>query len=330
MLTLSDIKAAYDRVKSYVHATPVVQSDLLNGWLGHDIYFKAECFQTVGAFKARGACNAVQQLLAQHADVKKVVANSSGNHAQAVAWSARTFGLDATIFMPAFASQVKAQATRSYGADVILAETRQVVDAMVFKAAQKSGTYWVPPFNDLSVMAGQGTAALEAWSQLNDEPDAVFAPCGGGGLLSGTLAAVRGLSGSCQVMGAEPLVANDAAISLRQGSIYTLTDSPKTLADGAMTLSVGDLTFPYLQQLDDFFEVSERDIAYWTQWLQHLLKLHIEPTSAMTMGAVFQWLSAQKKRRKVLVIISGGNIEEAQMRRLWAQNHLATQPQLFK
>ena len=329
MLILKDIQRAVKRVTPYINKTPIVTSSLLNEWLGHEVYFKAECLQKVGAFKARGACNAVHQLMSEHSNVKRVVANSSGNHAQAVAWSARTFGINATIYMPSFASKVKAQATRSYGAEVVLGDTRQDVDRMVTEAAEQDGTYWIPPFNDEAVMAGQGTAALEAWSQLNHEPDAVFAPCGGGGLLSGTLAAVRGLSDKCQVIGAEPLNGNDAAISLRQGEVYCFENSPKTLADGAMTLSVGDKTFPHLKQLDGFFEINETDIAYWTQWLQHLLKLHVEPTSAMTMAAVCQWLKDKKSEpQKVLVILSGGNIDEAHMRRIWAEDHLAVQPKL--
>ncbi len=328
MLNLSDIEKAQQAIASYVNQTPVMSSSLLNEWLGHNIYFKAECFQKVGAFKARGACYAVQQLLAKHDDVKRVVANSSGNHAQAVAWSARTFGVDATIYMPSFASKVKAQATRNYGAEVVLADSRQEVDRLVAEAAEQEGVYWIPPFNYEAVMAGQGTAALEALSQLESRPDAVFAPCGGGGLLSGTWAAVKGVDSEIQVIGAEPLAGNDAAISRRNGEIHQLPESPKTLADGAMTLAVGDLTLPYIQALDDFFEVTEEEIAYWSQWLQHVLKVHVEPTSAMTMGAVCQWLKKQKTQQDVLVILSGGNIDEAQMRRVWADDHLAKQPQL--
>ena len=328
MLTLTDIQRAAERVTPYINKTPVVTSTLLNQWLGHEVYFKVECLQKVGAFKARGGCNAVQKLLEDHDHVKRVVANSSGNHAQAVAWSARTFGIEATIYMPSFASQVKAQATRAYGAEVVLADTRQEVDRLVAEAAQEPGTYWIPPFNDEAVMAGQGTAVLEAWAQMEQAPDAVFAPCGGGGLLSGTLAAVRGLSASCQVVGAEPLNGNDAAKSIRAGEIQVLDCSPDTLADGAMTLSVGDKTFEHLQQLDDFYEVGEHDIAYWTQWLQQILKLHVEPTSAMTMGAVCQWLKNKQTPQKVLVILSGGNIDEGHMRRVWAEDHLANQPKL--
>ncbi|WP_154222335.1 serine/threonine dehydratase [Marinicella rhabdoformis] len=328
MLKLTDIQRAAERITPYINKTPVVTSSLLNQWLGHEVYFKAECFQKVGAFKARGGCNAVQKLMEAHGEVKRVVANSSGNHAQAVAWSARTFGIDATIYMPSFASQVKAQATRAYGAEVVLADTRQEVDQLVSEAAEEPGTFWIPPFNDEAVMAGQGTAALEAWSQMKDEPNAVFAPCGGGGLLSGTLAAVRGLSATCQVVGAEPLNGNDAAESIRAGAIQVLGSSPDTLADGAMTLSVGDKTFEHLMALDAFYEVDEHDIAYWTQWLQHVLKLHVEPTSAMTMGAVCQWLKNKQKRQKVLVILSGGNIDESHMRKVWADDHLANPPRL--
>lgn len=328
MLTLSDIKKAQRAIAPYVNQTPVLSSSMLNGWLGHQVYFKAECFQKIGAFKARGACYAVQQLLETRSDVKRVVANSSGNHAQAVAWSARTFGIDATIYMPSFASKVKAQATRNYGAEVVLADSRQEVDRLVAEAGEEEGVYWIPPYNNNAVMAGQGTAALEAVSQMGKQPDAVFAPCGGGGLLSGTWAAMKGMDSGIQVIGAEPLAGNDAAISRRNGVIHHLSDSPKTLADGAMTLSLGDLSFPYIQALDDFFEIPEHEIAYWTQWLQHLLKIHVEPTSAMTMAAVCQWLQSQSEQQTALVVLSGGNIDEAHMRRIWSEDHLAVQPSL--
>lgn len=328
MLDIKDIKEAAELIQPHINRTPVLTSAQLNQWLGHDLYFKAECFQKVGAFKARGACHAVQRLKASNKNITRVVANSSGNHAQAVAWSAARFGLQSTIYMPSFASKVKAQATRAYGAEVVLADSRQQVDQMVADAGERPETHWIPPFNDEWVMAGQGTAVLEAWQQMDQAPDAVITPCGGGGLLSGTLAAVRGLSSTCQVIGAEPLAGNDAAQSRRQGSIHTLETSPNTLADGAMTLAVGDLTFPYIQAADAFCEIEESTIAYWTQWLQHLLKVHIEPTSAMTMGAVCQWLKTQSSKRSVLVILTGGNIDEADMRRIWAEDLLGQEPSL--
>lgn len=328
MINFKEIEAAHQRIKPYINKTPVVSSYLLNDWLGHDIYFKAECLQKIGAFKARGGCNAVQVLKENQPNIKRVVANSSGNHAQAVAWAAKQFNIPATIYMPSFASKVKAQATGCYGAEVVLLDTRQEVDAAVEQAANEDGVFWIPPFNDDSVIAGQGTAALEALQQVNKPIDAIFAPCGGGGLISGTFVATRQLQPEAQVIAAEPRAGDDAYRSFQSGQIQRLDDAPKTMADGAMTLSVGEKTFEHIRHLDDFFTVEEAPMAYWTQWLQHLLKLHVEPTSAMTMDAVCQWLRQQAKPQKVMVVLSGGNIDANMMQKIWCQDYLTQQPNL--
>lgn len=328
MINFQDIQKAYQRVKPYINQTPVLTSTLLNQWLGHEIYFKAECLQKIGAFKARGGCNAVQVLQEQHKNVKRVVANSSGNHAQAIAWAARQFKISASIFMPSFASEVKAQATRSYGADVVLLDTRQAVDQAVEDASREEGVYWIPPFNSDAVIAGQGTAAYEALQQVEKPMNAVFAPCGGGGLVSGTLVATRAMQPDTLVIAAEPSAGDDAMRSYLSGQIQSLTDAPKTLADGAMTLSIGAKTFAHIKNLDDFYAVDEEPMAYWTQWLQHLLKLHVEPTSAMTMDAVCQWLRKQTSPQRVMVILSGGNIDAKMMQRLWQIDYLVNQPSL--
>ncbi|QSX37547.1 serine/threonine dehydratase [Shewanella sedimentimangrovi] len=323
----ADVLAASERIQPYISETPIVSSYLLNDWLGHKVFFKAECLQRVGAFKLRGATNVLAWLKEQGKLPKKVVANSSGNHAQAVAYAARQFGVAAQIFSPQNVSRVKAAATRFYGAELVLCETRQEADEQVQAAAAEPDTVWIPPFNHPQIIAGQGTATLEALRQL-PPMDGVFAPCGGGGLLSGTLLATRELCPQAVVVGAEPLLGNDAARSLRSGSIVRLDAQPDTLADGAATLAVGSLTFPLLQQLDDFYEVDEERIAYWTQWLQHLLKLHVEPTSAMSMEAVVQWLGKQTSPKQVLVILSGGNIDQAKMQRIWQDDHLLRRPGL--
>ena len=325
MITFQSIQEADARIHTFVHRTPLIQSNLLNHWSGHQIFFKAECLQKIGAFKARGGCNAVASLVERREKPRLIVANSSGNHAQAVAWASSQFGLKSKIFMPDNASSVKAQATLSYGAELVFGTTRFQVDAMVEEASREDGVFWIPPFNHPDVIAGQGTAAAEALAELPDI-DAVFAPCGGGGLLSGTLVATRALASSAQVIGAEPLNANDAAQSIRKGSIHRLETSPETIADGARTLSVSDLTFEHLRQLDDFFEVKEEDIIYWTQWLTHLLKLRIEPTSAMCMQAVWEYLAHQKRPQRVLVILSGGNLDQGTIQKIWAHDYLPICP----
>ena len=327
-LTLQNIQAAKKRIAPYINQTPILTSSLLNEWLGHEVFFKCENFQKIGAFKARGGLSTVTWLVESGQQPKHIVANSSGNHAQAVAYAARQFNIPATIFMPEYSSQIKIRATEGYGARVVLSATRDETDVRVREAAKEEGTYWIPPFNHEQVICGQGTAAYEALSEL-EAVDAVFAPCGGGGLLSGTLIATKGLSPKTQVIGVEPLNANDAAESLRKGSIQRLTGIPNTLADGAMTMAVGELTFEYLKQLDQFYEVGEEAMIYWTQWLSHLLKIRLEPTCALPMEGVRQWLKTQTKKQRVLVIISGGNVDQQTMQKIWARDYLQQPPTLI-
>ncbi|NJB72534.1 threonine dehydratase [Saonia flava] len=326
-LNLSDIKNAKERIAPYINTTPILTSSLLNQWLGHDIFFKAENFQKIGAFKARGGINTVSWLIENSLTPAKIVANSSGNHAQAVAYAARQFGIPATIYMPEYSSKVKIQATRSYGAEVVLSATRDITDEKVREAAGEKGTYWIPPFNHEQVICGQGTAVYEALREL-ENVDAVFTPCGGGGLTSGSLIATRGLSSKTEFFGVEPLNANDVAESLRKGTIQRLPDVPDTLADGAMTMATGEITFKYLQQLDGFYEIEEEYLLYWTQWLTHLLKCRIEPTSAMSMEAIRRWLKTKKTKQKVLMVISGGNVDQVTTEKIWKKDFLTQQPVL--
>lgn len=319
------VKQAFERIKDDVKQTPIVESSLLNAWMGQRILFKAECLQTIGAFKIRGAMNFLSRMKQEGRLPKFVVANSSGNHAQAVAYAAAHFGVKATIFASENISPIKAAATQSYGAELKLYPTRVEADLAVKEAAKADDTLWMPPFNHEDIIAGQGTAALEALDEVG-HVDAVFAPCGGGGLLSGTLLTARAMVPNALVIGAEPAAANDASMSLQAGEIIGLKEAPVTLADGAATPSVGDITFPILQELDDFYEVDELQIAYWTQWLHHLLKLHIEPTCAMTMAAVASWAANTQKGQTALVILSGGNISQASMAAIWERDFLLQPP----
>jgi threonine dehydratase len=334
-IQFNDIEDAYKRISPIVQKTPIVQSALLNTWLGHNIYFKAECLQTTGAFKLRGASNFISKLAEAGTLPKRIVANSSGNHAQAVAYAANHFNIPVTIYSTKNISNVKAAASEYYGASLRLFDTRTEADQAVLEASQDIGTVWIPPFNHPDIIAGQGTVALEALNQVT-HVNAVFAPCGGGGLVSSSHICAKAIDSNIQVVGVEPLAANDAAESIRKGEIVTLDGPPKTMADGAATPSVGEHTFPTIKLLDDFFEINENDIAYWTQWLQHLLKLHVEPTCAMTMQGVINWLiklnSSSNERlepQHILVLISGGNISAKNMQDVWRIDHLDNPPSLF-
>ena len=334
-MTFNDITDAQQRIQKFIVNTPIFTSSLLNNWLSyrlkgdnqHQLFFKAECLQKTGAFKLRGAANFITKLAEANKLPQHFVANSSGNHAQAVAYAAQQLDVPATIFSANTISSIKAAATRSYGAHLQLFASRPEADLAVEAASKLDSHVWIPPFNHPDIIAGQGTAAAEAIRQIG-ELDAVFAPCGGGGLVAGSLVATRTLLPHAKVFGAEPLAANDAAESLRKGTIQTLTSAPKTLADGAATPSVGEHTFAFLQQLDGFYEVSEQQICYWTQWLHHLLKLHIEPTCCMTMQAVAEWLAKQKQPQRVLIILSGGNINQSSMKQIWNVDHLQHQPHI--
>lgn len=325
IVDFSDISKAMERLAGKVKRTPIVESSLLNRWMGHRILFKAECLQTIGAFKIRGALNFICRLEEEGKLPKHIIANSSGNHAQAVAYAAAQFGIPATIYTTESVSPIKAAATEGYGATIKRFPTRPEADEAVAIAAQAEDTVWIPPFNHQDIIAGQGTAALEALEDV-EQVDAIFAPCGGGGLLSGTLIAAREKAPDALVIGAEPANANDASQSLQAGEIVALSSPPNTLADGAATPAVGELTFPIIQQLDDFYEVDEAQIAYWTQWLQHLLKLHIEPTCAMTMAAVASWAINTPPGQTALVMLSGGNISQLSMQAIWEHDYLLQPP----
>jgi threonine dehydratase len=327
-VTIQDIQQAQQRIQPYINQTPILESSLLNEWLGHRILFKAECLQKIGAFKIRGALNMLLKAQEEGTLANHIVASSSGNHAQAVAYAAKLLGKKATVFSGQNISSVKAAATRFYGAELKLFPTRREADQHVKLAASQPDTLWVPPFNHPDIIAGQGTVVADALEQTGPI-NGVFAPVGGGGLVAGTLIYAKGINPDCAVVGSEPLMGNDAAQSVRTGVIHTLDDSPNTLADGAATLAVGEFTFPFLQQLDGIVEVEEQQIAYWTQWLQHLLKIHVEPTSAMSMQAVCQWLKDQNSPQTVLVILSGGNIDQLKMHKIWQTNHLEKLPHLL-
>ena len=323
--TFDDLTSAKSRLNGIVKQTPIASSSLLNKWMGQRILFKVECLQHTGSFKFRGASNYLAKLAEQNQLPQRIVANSSGNHAQAVARAGHTYGIDTTIFAAQSISEIKAAATRAYGAQLNTYPTRPEADAAVKDASGQAGTVWIPPFNHPDIIAGQGTVVMEAIEQIG-EVDAVFAPCGGGGLLSGSLLATRALLPDALVIGSEPQVANDASRSLQTGEIQSLPGPVKTLADGAATPAVGEFTFPILQELDDFYEVSEQQIAYWTQWLQHLLKLHIEPTSAMSMAAVASWAVNTEPGQTALVVLSGGNISQQTMMDVWDVDYLQQPP----
>ncbi len=324
MLPPEAVAEAQRRIAPLVNETPLLRSRLLNRWLRHEFVFKVEGFQKVGAFKVRGALNALLEMKERGSLPNDVVAFSSGNHAQAVAYAARQLKVRATVVLPSDASSIKRQASAAYGADVVVTRSRAEAEAKTTELRER-GAYLLHPFDHDGIIAGQGTACYEAL-QSGIRPDAIFATCGGGGWLSGTYLAAELLAPGTPVYAAEPANANDAARSCRSGRLVVLDTSPNTIADGARTLSVSERTFAYLRRLAGFFEIEEDEIIYWTQWLSHLLKTTVEPTSAVAMAGAAAWARSQPTSRHILVMLSGGNIAPETYTKIWARNALSTIP----
>jgi threonine dehydratase len=280
----------------------------LNGLVGASVFLKCENFQRVGAFKFRGAFNAIAKLTeAQKA--KGVITFSSGNHAQAVALVGRLLGVRTTVVMPNDAPAVKRQATESYGATVIAYDPAEAQrETLARQLEDEYGYTMIPPFDHPDVIAGQGTAALELHEQV-PQLDYVLVPCGGGGLLSGTAIASKGVRAACQVVGVEPLLADDATRSFRSGKLQRV-DNPATIADGTRTASLGKLTFPIvLSHVDDMQTVSEEAIIAAVRFLFMRTKLVVEPSGALGVAALLSGTITPQGR--IGVIISGGNIDPA-------------------
>jgi len=329
MLQPIEIEHSYQRIKPYVNNTPIFTSSFLNKCFNCEIFFKAEGFQKIGAFKFRGAINALLSYKEKNGTLpKKIVAFSSGNHAQAIALAGQMLDVSVRIYTPTFSSKVKIQAAESYGAEVIKTESRAVAERLTTQDIN-NGFYLLHPFNDEDILLGQGTSCYEALQELKNI-DAIFATCGGGGWVAGSYLAKEHLSPSSKMFAAEPKDADDAYNSYKSGKIVELPEPSITIADGARSSKVGDITFEYLKKLDDFYVVDEERIIYWTQWLNHVLKIRVEPTSAVTMGAVEQWLSSSKlNNQRILVLLSGGNMDQETEQKVWQKDYLTKQPFLL-
>jgi threonine dehydratase len=311
------LEAAATRLHGHVHHTPVLTSHWINQQTGAQLFFKCENFQKVGAFKFRGATNALLQL-SPEAQARGVTTHSSGNHAQALALAAQARGLPAWIVMPENAPAVKRAAVEGYGATVIAcASTLAAREITVAEVIGRTGATFIHPYNDPAIIAGQATAALEL---LAEQPlDALMAPVGGGGLLSGTALAAHHFAPDVQVYGAEPAAADDAYRSLISGQIEPSLN-PQTIADGLLT-SLGDLTFPILQRhLGGIYRVSEAGIIEAMRWLWERMKIVVEPSGAVPLAAVIEHPEAFAGRR-VGLIVSGGNVDIAQASAWFTRSH---------
>lgn len=308
-ITIADIKSAAATLRGVAHRTPVIRSAALDEISGNRLFLKAENFQRVGAFKFRGAFNALAKLTDRDRP-RGVVAFSSGNHAQGVALAAKLLGIPATIVMPIDASPIKLAATRGYGAEVIVydpaAEVREEVAARIHR---ERGAALIPPFDHPDVIAGQGTAGLELLESVH-ALDALVAPAGGGGLLSGCAIAAKAMLPQIEVYGAEPQAGNDWALSWERGEPVTIPE-PQTIAEGLRLRHPGAMTWPIVRTLaTGFVTASEEEIVRAMRLLFERAKIVVEPAGAVPVAAaLFGKLPHRGKR--IGIVISGGNVDAA-------------------
>jgi threonine dehydratase len=306
MVSYEDVAAAHERIKPQAKRTPVMTSRQVDELTGASVFFKCENLQRMGAFKFRGAYNALSQL---SPDEKRrgVLAFSSGNHAQAVALAGKLLGIKTTIVMPENAPKVKLEATRGYGGEVVLyrkGENREEVSANLVK---ERNLVLIPPFDHPHIVAGQGTAAKELIEDAGPL-DVLLVPCGGGGLLSGCAVAARHLLPDCRVIGVEPAAGDDATQSFKTKTLKVI-QVPDTIADGARTTSLGKVTFPLvLKYVNDMLTVTDEELLRSMFWLWERMKIVVEPTGALAACAVLE-KKVDLKKQKVGVILSGGNVD---------------------
>jgi threonine dehydratase len=303
---MDEIRRAAARIKPYAHRTPVITSSTVNAMTGAVIFFKCENLQRVGAFKFRGAANAVFSLDGAAAR-RGVATHSSGNHAQALALAARLRGIDACIVMPKDAPRVKVDAVRGYGARIVFSGSApQDRERALDDVVRETGAEFVHPSDDLRVIAGQGTCALEIMEEVPDL-DFLITPVGGGGLLSGTALAVHGVSPGTKVIGAEPAAADDAFRSFTTGTLYP-SGNPKTIADGLRT-SLGPNTFPLVRTyVSEIVTTSEESIIRAMRLVWERMKVVIEPSAAVPLAALLEG-KLDVKGKRVGIVFSGGNVD---------------------
>ena len=305
--TFADVVAAAGRIEGHAHHTPVMRSSTLDQRLGAQVFFKCENFQRMGAFKFRGAFNALSRFDAAQRQAG-ALAFSSGNHAQAIALSARLLHIPALILMPADAPQAKLDATRGYGAEVILFDRfKQDREVLARDVAAERGMTLIPPFDHADVIAGQGTAAKELFEETG-ALDYLFVCMGGGGLLSGCALSARALSPGCTVIGVEPEAGNDGQQSFRSGRIVRIA-TPQTIADGAQTQAVGELTFAIIRRdVQDILTATDAQLVEAMRFFAERMKLVVEPTGCLGLaGALHGGVPLAGKR--VGVVVSGGNVD---------------------
>jgi len=315
-ISYDDVAAAHQRLAGIAHRAPVLTSRTADERTGAQLFFKAENLQRIGAFKIRGAYNAISQFTPEQR-AGGVITFSSGNHAQAIALAARMLGVKAVVVMPEDAPQIKLDATRGYGAEVVPYDRyRTEPEPLLRQLAEERGMTAIPPFDHPHVMAGQGTVAKELFEDVG-ELDLLLTPLGGGGLLSGCSTVARHLSPRCRVYGVEPEAGNDAQQSLAAGRIVRI-ETPKTIADAAQSRSLGQHTFPVLRErVDGVLTVSDAELVETMKFIAGRMKIVVEPTGCLAAAAVLHG-KLDVRGRRVGIVLSGGNIDLARFAALVA------------
>lgn len=310
----ADLEAAAETIRGHAHRTPVLTSRTIDGKTGGSVFFKCENFQRAGAFKFRGAFNALSRLSPDERR-RGVLTFSSGNHAQAIALSGRLLSIPTLVVMPNDAPEVKVRATREYGAEVVLYDKNETTrEALGKRISEERGLVTIPPYDHAHVIAGQGTAAIELFEETGPL-DYFFVCVGGGGLVSGCAAAAAALSPKCRVIGVEPEAGDDATRSFKTKTLQTVTN-PDTIADGARTPSLGKLTFAMVTALvHDMMTVSDQELASTMFYLWERMKIVVEPTGALAATAALSG-RVDVRGKRIGVLVSGGNLDLAAVPRL--------------
>jgi threonine dehydratase len=304
--TLQDIKAAHQRIQPFIHKTPLLTSEAIDKIAGCQIYFKCENFQKVGAFKARGAANAVMKLTDEQKS-NGVATHSSGNHAAALARAASVAGIKSYIVMPSNAPEIKKKAVKGYGGEIIeCVPTLEARETTLEEVVKRTGAVFIPPYDFMDVIEGQATCALEMWEE-GIAFDTIMAPVGGGGLLGGTALTTKYISPNTKVIAGEPEGADDASRSFKAKKLIPMV-GPKTIADGLLT-SVGKINFEIIMQyVDDILTVSDEEIIEAMRLIYERMKIVIEPSCAVPLAALLK-NKEMFKDQKVGIILSGGNVD---------------------
>ncbi|MDA7705673.1 pyridoxal-phosphate dependent enzyme [Rickettsiales bacterium] len=307
-LTLDYVKIAHNRIKDHIIQTPIITNKSLNDEIGANIFFKLENLQKTGSFKIRGATNNILGFYQKNGKFPdQITTASSGNHAIAIAQLSQKFNIkDSVIFIDQEAAKIKIEESQKYQSQIIITKSKMESNILVDQKIAE-GYYMCSSYGDDDIILGQATATFEAMNQIDKKIDAIFAPCGGGGLISGAYIVANGFDYNPKVFAVEPVNANDAQLSVKNNEIFKFHDTPKTIADGARTLWISEKTFPYIKKLNDIYTANDDEIIFWHKKLTKLLDMNIEPTAILALIGAKKFIDQGNKGQNILIILSGGN-----------------------